>query len=108
MRIVILLVFFLSACGNDARQGYETIHNLIENENLRCPSPSYFSSDHYGISGVFFICKFNEGPFVYVNEGRVSSRGQYITWSSRTTTRKPISALLCQATSRLDIKCETI
>jgi len=34
MRVLILLVFFLSACGNDARQGYETIYNLIENENF--------------------------------------------------------------------------
>jgi len=78
-RIFLFLLgcFFLFACGNGLDPDYNINYKLIDNEKLSCPPPAIFHAIKYGKSGVFFVCKFNDGPFVAVENGYVNIRGKY-------------------------------
>jgi len=75
--LFLLWLFCLSACSDGVGLNYKINYNLIKNENLKCPPPSISYRHEYGNSGVFLICEFSEGPFVAVNKGHVSVRGQH-------------------------------
>jgi len=75
--LFLFVIFCVSACSDGVDPNYKISYNLIKNENLKCPPPSIFYRHEYGNSGVFFVCEFSEGPFVAVNKGHVSVRGQH-------------------------------
>jgi len=75
--LFLFVIFFISACSDGVDPNYKINYNLIQNENLKCPPPAIPHVPRYGKFGVFLICKFSDGPFVAVNEGHVSVRGQY-------------------------------
>jgi len=75
--LFLLWLFSISACSDGADPNYKINYNLIENENLKCPPPAIPHVPRYRKSGVFLICKFSDGPFVAVDKGHVSVRGQY-------------------------------
>jgi len=75
--LFLFVIFCISACSDGVDPNYKINYNLIKNENLKCPPPAIPHVPRYRKSGVFLICKFNDGPFVAVENGYIHIRGQY-------------------------------